>query len=105
MAERRTQRDWTDFAVKALEAEAKMAGLLGYEERLVFQPGSVTNGISPEITAYNTTGRVPLQPYWLPRLTYKDTAKIVERLADTQCSVLRSVNQLREFNKAIDATD
>ena len=105
MAKKLTQRDWTEYSVKDLQVKAQEAGLLGADERLVFEPGSTVNGISPTITAYNHEGRVRTQPYWLPRLTIKDTAKTVERLADEQARVLYSINLQREFNKAIDATD
>ena len=100
-----TQREWTEFSIKQLQVSAQQAGLLGADERLVFVPGSRTNGISPEIVAYNHEGRVRTQPYWLPRFYIKDTAKTVERLVDEQNRVLYSVNLQREFNKAIDATD
>lgn len=105
MAQKLTQRQWTEFSVKDLQQKAQEAGLLGADERLVFEPGSTINGVSPSITAYNHEGRVRTQPYWLPTLTIKDTAKSVERIVDQQCKVLYSINLQREFNKAIDKTD
>lgn len=100
-----TQRQWTEFSVKDLQNKAQGAGLLGADERLVFEPGSKTNGISPTITAYNHEGRVRTQPYWLPVLTANDTAKTVERIVDQQCRILFAINLQREFNNAIDKTN
>lgn len=105
MAQRITQREWTEYSVKDLQVRAQEAGLLGADERLVFEPGSKVNGISPTITAYNHEGRVRTQPYWLPILTANDTAKTVERIVDQQCRILYSINLQREFNKAIDKTN
>lgn len=100
-----TQRQWTEHSVKDLQVKAQEAGLLGADERLIFEPGSTVNGVSPSITAYNHEGRVRTQPYWLPTLTTKDTAKTVERIVDQQCKILYSINLQREFIKALDKQD
>lgn len=95
MAKDRTQREWTDYAVKALESEAKQAGLLNEDTELKFSPGSPMNGISPEVVAYRGSGnRYEIQPSWLKTFTLKDTAKTVERLIDAQTKVIWAVNQI-----------
>lgn len=105
MAPKRTQRDWTEIAIKVLQERAQEAGILGTNERLVYEPGSVTNGISPKITAYDNQGRLPLQPYWIPSFNPKETARIVERVVDGQAKLLYSMILQGKFNRAIDAQD
>lgn len=95
MAKEYTQRYWTDRAVKGLEDEAKKAGILPADARLVFGPGSPMNGISPSVTAYGPEGRIVTQPYYLPEFSHKHTAKDVEKLITAQEKVLRAVNDLK----------
>jgi hypothetical protein len=105
MAQRRTQRDWTELAIKVLQERAQEAGILGSNERLVFEPGSTANGVSPKITAYNDHGRLQHQPYWIPSFNPKETARIVERVVDGQAKLLYSMNLQGKFVRAIDAQD
>jgi hypothetical protein len=105
VAQRRTQRDWTELSIKALQERAQEAGILGVDERLVFEPGSVSNGVSPKITAYNESGRLQHQPYWIPSFNPKETARIVERVVDGQAKLLYSMNLQGKFVRAIDKQD
>lgn len=95
MAKEYSQRYWTDKAVKGLEDEAKEAGILPADARLVFGPGSPMNGISPSVTAYDADGRIVTQPYYLPEFGHKTTAKDVEKLINAQAKALRAVNELK----------
>lgn len=99
MAKDRTQREWTEYSVRSLENEAKIAGILPMDARLYFSPGSTTNGISPTVVAYSTAGennnRLNPQPRFIPEFKIKDTAKTVERACDMIERALRAVNELK----------
>jgi hypothetical protein len=101
MAKDRTQREWTEYSVKALEVQAKEAGLLPEDARLYFQPGSPTNGVSPDVVAYGPDNhRLNPQPYFIPSsFTIRDTAKKVERACDIAERVLRAVNEQSKNQK------
>lgn len=96
MAKDRTQREWTEYSVKALEEQAKLAGILPMTARLYFSPGSTINGVSPVVTAYDLeNNRLNPQPRFIPEFKIKDTAKTVERACDIVERALRAVNELK----------
>ena len=105
MGKYRSQRDWTELSIKVLQERAQEAGILGANERLVFEPGSAVNGVSPKITAFNDHGRLQHQPYWIPSFNPKETAKIVERVVDGQAKLLYAMNLQGKFVRAIDKQD
>jgi hypothetical protein len=94
MSKEYTQRYWTERAVKGVEDEAKDAGILPKDARLVFGPGSPMNGVTPTVTAYDTEGRIVTQPRFLPEFSHKDTAKTVEKAMNAIERTLRAVNDL-----------
>jgi hypothetical protein len=94
MSKEYTQRYWTNRAVKGVEDEAKDAGILPKDARLVFGPGSPMNGVSPTVTAYDPEGRMITQPRFIPEFGFKDTAKTVEKAMNAIERTLRAVNDL-----------
>lgn len=104
MAQRRTQLDWTEIAVKVLQERAQEAGLLGVDERLVYVAPDRKAGTEASLEAYNASGKVA-RPFWLPTVLPKDTNRTVERLADVAAQVLYSLNLQTSFNRAVDKQD
>lgn len=105
MAPKRTQRDWTELSIKVLQERAQEAGLLGMDERLVFEPGSAKDSKEPKIAVFTDHGRNATTPYWIPTFNPKETARLVERVVDGQAKLLYSLNLQGRFVRAIDKQD
>lgn len=104
MAPRRTQRDWTDIAVKVLQDRAQEAGLLGVDERIVYVALDRKAKTEPSLEVWSGQDKRP-RPFWLPSLNPTDNNRLVERMADAQAMLLYSLNLQTSFNRAIDSAD
>lgn len=105
MAPRRTQLEWTELAIRSLEARAREVGLLGIEERLVYTPPVLKEKKEATIEVFNPHGKVPLRPFWVPTPNPTDSNRTVERICDSAERVLHAVLMQSQFNRAIDAQD
>jgi hypothetical protein len=104
VANRRTQLDWTEIAVKVLQERAQEAGLLGMDERLVYTAPDRKAGTEATLEVWSGQDKRP-RPFWLPTLLPKDTNRTAERLADVAAQVLYSIGLQTSFNRAMDAQD
>lgn len=102
MAQRRTQLEWTELAVKALQDRAKEAGLLGTDERLVYTAPDNKLGVTATIVAYDSYGIVPRPLYWLSEPLPKDSNRTVERIVNAQERMLYATILQTSFVKAMD---
>lgn len=105
MAQRRTQLDWTEIAVKVLQERAQEAGLLGADERLVYGAPDRKTGVEASLEVYSGNQNKRPRPFWLPTLLPKDTNRTAERLVDVVAQVIYSMGLQTSFNRAIDAQD
>lgn len=105
MTKRRTQLEWTELSVKALENRAKEIGLLGADERIVYTPPVLKEKKEATLEVFNSYGHVPLRPFWVPTPNPTDSNRIVERVCDAAERVVHAVLMQSQFNRAIDAMD
>ena len=105
MAKRRTQLEWTELSVKALENRAKEIGLLGPDERLVYTPPVLKENKQATIELFNQWGKAPMRPFWIPTLNPTDSNRTVERVCDAAERVMHAVLMQTQFNRAVDAQE
>ena len=77
-----------NIALRNLAHEAKLAGLMGELDALIYEPGSRPNGIAPAVSV----GRRGSRALFLPRFTHKTTPREVELALDAAAAALFQVN-------------
>jgi hypothetical protein len=111
MSDRITRAD-ANAATYWLEREAKRLELLPKDAHLVFSPGSVTQGHSPEVTAFYkepaSNGRQTVRVHFLPAFTCKTTLKAAWELLNATARGLAAVPTREEpvmCNECIEYND
>lgn len=94
MSERITRAD-VIAATTWLQKEAHRLEILPEDAYLVFSPGSVTQGHSPEVSVYTrepaSNGRQTIRVHFLPVFTYKTTLKNAWELINASARALAAV--------------
>lgn len=81
-------------AAQRLTQNARMAGLLDWEENIVYHAGNASNGIAAVLSVYTvdqTQQRSERQAYWLPRFSYNETLRTQYKAVEAATDVLRAM--------------
>jgi hypothetical protein len=83
--------------VATLEMEAKVAGILPDDHKLVYNAGSTTNGISATVMVQGPDGNyVHGYDRFIPEFTYKTTTTMQHRLLVAAINVFYTFRHQRE---------
>jgi hypothetical protein len=83
--------------VAQLDIEAKQAGLLPMDHKLVYNAGSTSNGISATVMVQGPNGNyVHGYDRFIPEFTYKTTTTMQHRLLTAAINVLYALRLQRE---------
>lgn len=97
-----TKKDIRD-AAQRLTQNARMAGLLDWEETIVYNAGNASNGIAAVLsvcTVVEHQQRSERQSYWLPRFSYNETLRTQYMAVESATDVLRAVFDMMEKRRA-----
>jgi len=92
----RYNRSDLESAVRQLDVEAKLAGLLPMDHRLGYAAGNQSNGISAQIWTFDADGKPVHGSYFVPEFTYKTGRTEQYKRIEAALNVFFAMRRMRE---------